>query len=113
MRFYLDACCLSRLTDDQSRARIREEAEAVEQVLAGVRRGAVELVSSEALEDEVRDNPSMERRMEAQTTLALAVARIEIEMQSPFVLGVWSDWAIVPSMRSTSRQPNPLRQTSC
>ena len=79
MKVYLDACCLSRLTDDQSQARIREEAEAVEQVLAGVRRGVVELLSSEALEDEVRRNPSQERRREAQTTLTLAVTSIEID----------------------------------
>lgn len=79
MRVYLDACCLSRLTDDQSQARIREEAEAVEQVLAGVRRGVVELLSSEALEDEVRRNPSRERRTEAQTTLTLAVTSLEID----------------------------------
>lgn len=79
MRVYLDACCLSRLTDDQSQDRIREEAEAVEQVLAGVRRGTVELLSSEALDDEVRRNPSIERRVEAQTTLSLAVTNIEID----------------------------------
>jgi predicted nucleic acid-binding protein len=65
--------------DDQSQTRIREEAEAVEKVLAAVRRGAVQLVSSEALEDEVCGNPSMERRVEAQTTLALAVTRFEID----------------------------------
>jgi hypothetical protein len=70
MKIYLDACCLSRLTDDQSQARIREEAEAVEQLLAGVRRRTFELLSSEALEDEVRRNPSMERRVEAQTILS-------------------------------------------
>jgi hypothetical protein len=46
MRVYLDACCLSRLTDDQSQARIREEAEAIERVLAGVRRGTVERESA-------------------------------------------------------------------
>jgi len=79
MRIYLDACCLSRLTDEQSQARIREEAEAVEQVLMGVRRGTVELFSSEALDDEVRRNPSMERRVEAQTTLSLAVTSIKID----------------------------------
>lgn len=69
------------LTDDQSQPRIREEAEAVEQVLAGVRRGrgSVELLSSEALEDEVRRNPSHDRRREAQATLALAVTSIEID----------------------------------
>lgn len=79
MRVFLDACCLSRLTDDQSQTRIREESEAVEQVLAGVRRGTVELLSSEALDDEVRRNPSMDRRMEAQTTLSLAVTSIRID----------------------------------
>jgi predicted nucleic acid-binding protein len=79
MRVYLDACCLSRLTDDQSQARIREEAEAVELVLAGIRRGIVQLLSSEALDDEVRRNPSLERRTEAQTTLSLAVTSIEID----------------------------------
>jgi predicted nucleic acid-binding protein len=78
MRVYLNACCLSRLTDDQSQARIREEAEAVEQVLVGVRRGTAQLLSSEALVDEVRRNRSMERRAEAQTTLSLAVTSIEI-----------------------------------
>ena len=79
MRVFLDACCLSRLTDDQSQARIREEAEAVEQVLAGVRRGTIELLTSDALEDEVRRNPSMDRRVEAQTTLSLAVRSIDID----------------------------------
>jgi predicted nucleic acid-binding protein len=29
LRIYLDACCLSRLTDDQSQARVRGEAEAL------------------------------------------------------------------------------------
>lgn len=78
MKVYLDACCLSRLTDDQSQARIREESQAVERVLAGVRRGVVKLVVSEALEDEVRRNHSMERRIEAQAILSPAVERIGI-----------------------------------
>ncbi|MBI1791373.1 MAG: PIN domain-containing protein [Acidobacteria bacterium] len=79
MRVYLDASCLSRLTDDQSQARIREEAEAVERVLAGVRLGTVELISSEALDDEARRNPSMERRLEAETLLSLASASVEVD----------------------------------
>ena len=78
MRIYLDACCLGRLTDDQPQARIREEAEAIERLLAGVRQGTVRLVSSEALDDEVQRNPSMERRIEGETLLSLAEARIEI-----------------------------------
>lgn len=93
MRVYLDACCLSRLTDDQSQTRIGKEAEAVEQVLAGVRRGNIQLLSSEALEDEVRRNPLVDRRSEAHATLSLAVTSIEIDeaivlrAQSLVVLG--------------------------
>ena len=79
MRIYLDACCLSRLTDDQSQPRIRQEAEAVERLLGCVRRGSVQLVSSEALEDEVRRNPSFERRAEAQALLSIAEIRIEVD----------------------------------
>jgi predicted nucleic acid-binding protein len=79
MRVYLDACCLSRLTDDHTQTRITEEAEAVERVMAGVRRETIELLSSEALDDEVRRNPSMERRVEVQTTLSLAVTKIAID----------------------------------
>jgi len=78
VRLYLDACCLSRLTDDQSQPRIREEAEAIGRLLAGVRDGSVQLVSSEALEDEVRRNPSMERRAEAQCFLSMAETQIEV-----------------------------------
>jgi hypothetical protein len=52
VKIYLDVCCLSRLTDNQSQARIREEAEAIERVLARVRMGLVDMISSEALEGE-------------------------------------------------------------
>ena len=79
MRVYLDSCCLGRLTDDQSQARIREEAEAVERILAGVRLGTVDLISSEALEDEARRNPAIGRRLEAEALLSLAVTTVEID----------------------------------
>ena len=79
MKVYLDACCLSRLTDDQSQTRIHEEAEAVERVLALVRLGRVDLISSEALEDEVRRAPTPERRLEAEALLSLASTTAEID----------------------------------
>ena len=79
VRIYLDACCLSRLTDDQSQPRIREEAEAIEKILAGVRRGKLELISSEALLDEARRNPSLDRRREAETFLSLATTTVDVD----------------------------------
>jgi predicted nucleic acid-binding protein len=78
VKVFLDACCLSRLTDDQSQARIREEAEAIERILAGVRQGTVELASSEALEDEARRTPSMERRIELEILLSVASITVEV-----------------------------------
>ena len=71
MRVYLDACCLARLTDDQSQPRIRREAEAVERVLFLVRHGSVVLISSEALRDEIGRNPSDERRLEGEALVSL------------------------------------------
>ncbi len=79
MKIYLDACCFSRLTDDQSQVRIREEAEAIEQILGLVRLGAVELISSEALRHEIRRNPSEERRVECEALVSLAIATVEMD----------------------------------
>ena len=79
MRVYLDACCLGRLTDDQTQRRIREEAEAVEVVMGLVARGSVEWIASEALSEEIRRNPSAERRMESETLLAMASEASELD----------------------------------
>lgn len=79
MRVYLDVCCLCRFTDDQSQPRIRTESEALERVMAEVRRGTIELVSSEALEDEVRRNPDADRRIETQALLSFAAAKVIVD----------------------------------
>jgi predicted nucleic acid-binding protein len=78
-KIYFDACCLNRLTDDQSQNRIRQEAEAVEQVLRRVRHGESQWISSEALVDEIERNPEVERRLENTALLVLASERIEVD----------------------------------
>ena len=72
MRVYLDACCLNRLTDDQSQARIRNEAEAVESIFRMVRTGIATWISSTALEIEIDRNPDAGRRHDVATLLTLA-----------------------------------------
>jgi len=72
LRVYLDACCLSRLTDDQSQERVRAEAEAVENVLRMVRQRASTWVSSTVLEIELSRNPDLERRRDAEVLLLFA-----------------------------------------
>jgi hypothetical protein len=82
MKIYLDACCLNRLTDDQSQRRIREEAEAVELILRRSHAGELQWISSEALTDEINRNPHLERRLENAALLWLANQIIEVDQKT-------------------------------
>jgi predicted nucleic acid-binding protein len=77
----LDACCLNRLTDDQSQPRIAEEAEAVEQILRLLRAKALEWWSSTVLSAETSNNPDAERRYEVEALLLLATDTILLDSQ--------------------------------
>ncbi len=72
MRLYLDACCLNRLTDDQSQTRVHREAEAVEGILRLVRQGRATWVSSTVVEVEISRNPDADRRHDVAALLAFA-----------------------------------------
>ena len=77
----MDACCLNRLTDDQSQPRIAEEAEAVEQILRLLRAKALEWWSSTVLSAETSNNPDAERRYEVEALLLLATDTILLDSQ--------------------------------
>jgi predicted nucleic acid-binding protein len=79
MRLYLDACCVNRLTDNQSQSRIREESEAIERILSDVRRGTSIWVGSEALTEEIERSPLPGRRWENLALLALVSELIETD----------------------------------
>ena len=81
MKIYLDACCLNRLTDDQSQSRIAEEAEAVEKILRLLRDGEIEWLSSTVLKAETSNNPDAERRHEVEVLLSLATDTITLDSQ--------------------------------
>lgn len=72
LRVYLDACCISRLTDDQSQERVRAEAGAVERIMRMVREGVATWVSSTVLNIEISRNPDPDRRREAEALLSFA-----------------------------------------
>ena len=61
-RVYFDTCTLNRPFDDQSQARIRIEAEAVEHLLRAVEDGELQWISSDLVLFEVRKCPDEERR---------------------------------------------------
>lgn len=61
-KIYLDACCLNRPFDDQTRDRIRLESEAVLLILKNLEKGHAQWIGSNMLEFEVQRIPDMERR---------------------------------------------------
>ena len=79
MKIYLDACCLNRLTDDQTQLRIRAEAEAVETILEAVTEQKVEWVASKAFFYELAQNPSLTRRRGTEALLRLAAKTVGID----------------------------------
>ena len=72
MIIHLDACCLNRLTDDQSQQRIFKEAEAVACVLGLIQEEQVHWVSSTALEIEISRNPDVDRQRDVTALLTFA-----------------------------------------
>lgn len=62
MKIYLDSCCFNRLFDDQSKLRIRLEAEAKLKIQEDVRSGTYKLIWSYILDYENSKNPFRERR---------------------------------------------------
>jgi predicted nucleic acid-binding protein len=76
MKIYFDACCVNRLTDDQSQQRIRAEAESIEAILENVRQGTIAWVISPVLTEEIQGSPQIERRRENGALLALATSAI-------------------------------------
>ena len=72
MRLYLDASSLNRVFDDQSQPRIYLEASAMIMIFAMLEKGALSLVSSEALVLENNANPFAERKSFVTAILAKA-----------------------------------------
>ncbi len=72
MKIYLDACVLSRLSDDRTQARVAAEAEAIEQILRMIFLGEVVWSGSQTLQREVSRNPDRDKRNDALALLAYA-----------------------------------------
>jgi predicted nucleic acid-binding protein len=77
-RIYLDVCCLNRPFDDQNQDRVRLESEAVLTILGQVQRKQCVLISSEALETEIDENPDVERLGKVHDILRVASCYVKI-----------------------------------
>lgn len=73
---YLDLCTIQRPLDTQSQVRIALEAQAASAILAMCINGEIELITSDALEYEMKRNTLAVRRKHAATALSLATRRV-------------------------------------
>ncbi len=72
LKIYLDTCCLSRLFDPLTQARVRQEAEAISQILTHCSRGSWNWVSSTILSDEIEQTPDLIKRSRIEALLPRA-----------------------------------------
>lgn len=78
MKFYFDACCVNRLTDDHSQTRIRQEAEAIEKLIGFATDNPNTWVGSVVLEAEIARNPDSDRRDDAQAILSFVSQTVKL-----------------------------------
>jgi predicted nucleic acid-binding protein len=79
MKIYFDACCINRLTDDQSQARVLREAEAIEKLIGLATSESDVWVGSVVLKAETSRNPDPERRADAEALLAFARQVVKLD----------------------------------
>ena len=77
-KIYFDTCCLSRLFDPSTQARIAQEAEAVNRILTYCFSGHWHWITSDALLSEVNRTPDLEERSQIRTWLTLAHQAIRV-----------------------------------
>ena len=77
-KIYLDTCCLSRLFDPPTQARIRQEAEAIHQILTYCFNGHWHWVASDVLLDEVEQSSNLGARFQIRNWITLAHQTVSV-----------------------------------
>jgi predicted nucleic acid-binding protein len=78
VKLYLDVCCLNRPFDDQSQNRVRLKAETVLSILELAGSGALEIIGSDIIDDELSQMPNHERREKVGLLLLSASLHISL-----------------------------------
>lgn len=79
MRIYFDNCCLNRPFDDQSQSRIRLESESIIIIMNRLYHGEWEWISSEVLDVEIENTPSIEKKQYLTKLLKFVNESLKIE----------------------------------
>ncbi|RKU20662.1 PIN domain-containing protein [Candidatus Poribacteria bacterium] len=69
LRIYLDTCCVNRLFDNQTQARVQRETQAITQILGYFMTMRWDWLSSVILEDEVNADADSERRSRVKSVM--------------------------------------------
>jgi hypothetical protein len=69
-KIYLDVCCFNRPFDNQTQERIRLEAEAILLILKRFELGEWQWISSETMDFEIAQTPSVERKNRVNSLMA-------------------------------------------
>ena len=96
MKLYLDVCCLNRPFDDQLQNRVRLEAEAVLSILELAGSGALEIIGSDIIDDELSQMPDNERREKVGLLLTLASSHISLTSAIERRAMELAEWNIAP-----------------
>jgi predicted nucleic acid-binding protein len=92
LRIYLDACAVSRLTDDPGEMRVRMETGAVRHIFRLIEDRRAQWIASSVLETEVKENPNLRKRLESLEMLNFAAETIfpddRIETRAHFLHSV-------------------------
>ncbi len=79
-KIYLDTCCLNRIFNDQTQARIRQETEAVKVILARFFTAQWRWLTSAVLMNEINKTPNKMLRAEMGALLDLADQNVTVRM---------------------------------
>ncbi len=77
-KIYFDTCCLNRPFDDQTRIRVRLEAEAILAILARIENGELNWIGSEVLMDEIEQTPDIQKMSRTKLLSGFIQENIEI-----------------------------------
>lgn len=78
MRIYMDVCCLNRPFDDQTKAKILIESDAVLAILSKCSAGEWVLLSSDILDAEINKTPAGWKKRKVLELYNIAVEKIEL-----------------------------------
>lgn len=78
MKIYFDTCTLQRPLDDRSQPRILLEAEAILALLGLCDQGTIQLITSDIVEYEIKNNPNQQKRAFVEKVTQQAVRHIPL-----------------------------------